>query len=109
MDHVLRTKKANAVWKIIFSVCLFALILLLFLFAVQKIGRSADANGAETLRESIQRATVQCYAVEGRYPPDVKYLEEHYGIKIDQKRFHVFYEGFASNIIPDITVVENKQ
>ena len=35
----------------------------------------------------------------------VEYLEEHYGVQIDRTRYHVFYEGFASNIIPDITVI----
>ena len=34
-----------------------------------------------------------------------EYLEEHYGVQIDRTRYHVFYEGFASNIIPDITVI----
>jgi len=47
---------------------------------------------------------VQCYAIEGRYPPSVAYLEENYGVKIDRERFDVFYEGFASNIMPSITV-----
>ena len=64
-----------------------------------------DREGAETLRSAIARASVQCYAIEGRYPPSVQYLEENYGIRIDRERFHVFYEGFASNIIPDITVI----
>ena len=27
------------------------------------------------------------------------------GVQIDRTRYHVFYEGFASNIIPDITVI----
>ena len=54
---------------------------------------------------AIARACVQCYAIEGRYPPSVQYLEENYGIRIDRNRFHVFYEGFASNIMPDITVI----
>ena len=64
-----------------------------------------DREGAETLRSAIARASVQCYAIEGRYPPSVRYLEENYGIRIDWNRFYVYYEGFASNIMPDITVV----
>ena len=35
----------------------------------------------------------------------IEYLEEHYGIQIDRERYNVFYEGFASNIMPDITVI----
>ncbi|CBK76046.1 putative uncharacterized protein [Clostridium sp. CAG:149] len=58
-----------------------------------------------SLRDAIRRASVQCYAIEGRYPPSVEYLEEHYGIVIDRDRYHVFYDGWASNVMPDITVL----
>ena len=40
------------------------------------------------------------------YPPSVEYLEEHYGIQIDRDKYAVFYEGFASNMVPDITVIK---
>ena len=66
--------------------------------------KKADARGADTLRDAIRRASVQCYAIEGRYPPSVDYLEENYGILIDRDKYDVFYSGFASNFMPDITV-----
>lgn len=71
----------------------------------------AGAKEAETLRRAVTRASVQCYAIEGRYPPSVDYLEENYGINIDRKRYHVFYNGFASNVMPEITIIpiEEKQ
>ena len=47
-----------------------------------------------------------CYAAEGIYPPDLDYLEEHYGLQIDRDRYTVFYQIFASNLMPDITVLE---
>ena len=65
----------------------------------------AGAEGHKTLREAIARASVQCYAIEGRYLPSVEYLEENYGVQIDRERYNVFYEGFASNIMPEITVI----
>ena len=58
--------------------------------------------------ESIRRAAVTCYAVEGIYPPDLDYLRRHYGLQVDEKHYDVFYEVFASNIMPDITVVEKE-
>lgn len=62
-------------------------------------------EGAATLEDAIRRGAVQCYAIEGRYPASVEYLTENYGIQIDTEKYAVFYEGFASNIMPDITVV----
>ncbi len=87
------------------SAALFLLVAAATVSGVMKISRRADAEGAATLQSGIRRASVQCYAIEGRYPPDVGYLTEHYGIWIDEERYAVFYEGFASNVMPDITVV----
>ena len=64
-------------------------------------------EGRLQLEDSVRRAAVTCYAVEGIYPPDLAYLQEHYGIQADDSNYTVFYEAFASNMMPDITVVEN--
>lgn len=91
------------------SVLLFVAVAAAVLTGVLKISRRADEEGAETLRNGIRRASVQCYAIEGRYPPSVQYLKDHYGIQIDEERYSVFYDGFASNVMPDITVVPQMQ
>lgn len=91
------------------SLAVFIAVLGLFGAGALFFAKKADANGAETLRTSISHGSVQCYAIEGRYPPSVEYLEENYGIQIDRKRYSVFYSGFASNVMPDITVVEIQQ
>ena len=87
------------------SVVVFGIVVGIFLNGVLSVSNRMNQEGTETLRNAIARACVQCYAIEGRYPPSVQYLEENYGIRIDRNRFHVFYEGFASNIMPDITVI----
>lgn len=88
----------------VLSVLAFIAVIVVFGAGMLFFARKADAEGAQTLKKGIQRASVQCYAIEGRYPPNVAYLEENYGISIDRERYNVFYSGFASNIIPDITV-----
>lgn len=82
----------------------FSLAVVLFVSSALTFSKRSGERGAETLRDAIRRASVQCYAIEGRYPPSVEYLEENYGIKIDRERYDVFYSGFASNFMPDITV-----
>lgn len=82
----------------------FSLAVVLFVSSSLTFSKRSGERGAETLRDAIRRASVQCYAIEGRYPPSVEYLEENYGIKIDKDRYSVFYSGFASNFMPDITV-----
>ena len=56
--------------------------------------------------DNLRRAVVSCYALEGRYPPDVKYLQEQYGLQLNEEKYIVHYEVFAENIMPDITVLE---
>jgi hypothetical protein len=87
------------------SLAAFAVVIGLFVTGVTGMLHRAESEGAETLRKGIARACVQCYAIEGRYPPSVDYLTEHYGIQIDSDRYYVFYEGFASNLMPTIMVV----
>ncbi|MGL4791883.1 MAG: hypothetical protein ACRCW1_10775 [Anaerotignaceae bacterium] len=56
--------------------------------------------------ESITRAVVSCYAIEGFYPESYEYIKENYGVSIDENKFAVFYDIFSSNIMPEITVIE---
>lgn len=76
--------------------------------SVGNVGRSADTQGRQRLEDSIRRSAVACYAAEGVYPPTVAYLEEHYGLQVDAERYTVYYDVFADNLMPDITVLENE-
>ena len=83
-----------------------ALLLLVGVFAAGALyfAGKAGQKGEESLRRAVTRASVQCYAIEGRYPPSVEYLEENYGVRIDRDRYNVFYNGFASNVMPEIVI-----
>lgn len=96
-------------WGYVVSVLAFACVIALFAAGTLTFSSKADLKGAETLRDAIRRASVQCYAIEGRYPPSVEYLEENYGIQIDRDKYDVFYSGFASNFMPDITVNQKEE
>ena len=68
------------------------------------VGKTEEER-LNTVVNSVKRASVQCYAIEGRYPPSVEYLEERYGIVIDRNKYNVFYSGWASNVMPEITII----
>ena len=46
-----------------------------------------------------------CYAVEGRYPSSLAYLQENYGVDVDEGRYAVFFSSFADNVLPSVRVV----
>lgn len=82
------------------------LILLLFLWVgASEVSRRSALESTRLLTEAVDRAVVQCYAVEGMYPPNVEYLEDHYGLLVDHDRYIVHYEAFASNLFPTIAVI----
>ena len=85
-------------------IAIFVVAIGTFTFGINTVGQRASQEGAETLQKAISRACVECYALEGRYPSSVEYLEKNYGIQIDDEKYAVFYEGFATNVMPDITV-----
>ena len=105
MLHVEVPKRRNPVWGYLLSILLFLLLLLLFLYGVRAIAARTDEDRLHALSDTVKRASVECYAIEGRYPPSVEYVEEHYGVVIDHSRYHVFYDGWASNVMPDITIL----
>lgn len=83
------------------------LAVLLFTSALSNLQDGRISEGRQQLEDAVRRSAVACYAAEGIYPPNLEYLEEHYGIQVDRDRYTVMYEIFASNLMPDVTVLEN--
>ena len=57
------------------------------------------------VQKAISRAAVQCFALEGAYPPDLQYLRDNYGLMLDDSRYYCEIETFGSNVKPDVIVV----
>lgn len=89
--------------KIRFAGLLLVVILLFSLFSEDLFVRMNQETLC-TVEESIHRAAVQCYALEGRYPPNLDYLKHHYGISYNSRYYGVDYRFIASNLPPEIYV-----
>jgi len=88
-----------------------AAVLLAVAAAVFAVNRSESGIGEESaaaIRETVSRRALQCYAVEGVYPPDLAYLENNYGLSINRKDFYVTYDAFASNLPPTVIVTPRR-
>ena len=81
-------------------------VLLGFFTGVSNLSGGSSDEGRRQLEESIRRTAAACYAAEGIYPPTVEYMEENYGLQVDEERYAVDYRVFASNLMPDFTVLE---
>ena len=83
-------------------------VLLCFLLALGRLDAGRREEGAAQLENAVRRYAVSCYAQEGFYPPDLAYLTEHYALQYDESQYIIHYEAAASNLMPDITVVERQ-
>jgi len=92
---------------VVFLLC----ALLVLTMGVQALERAAQRSldrQKTRLEDALHRAAAACYASEGAYPPDVDYLRQHYGVQYEESRFVVIYQATASNLMPDITVLEQQ-
>lgn len=74
--------------------------------AVSRLEQGRQAEGKRQLEEALRRTAVACYASQGFYPPDVDYMQQHYALQYDEDSYIIYYEVYASNLMPDITVLE---
>jgi hypothetical protein len=92
----------SALIPIIFTLAIMGMMF----YGLRQTEESNRTEGLRILEESLRRAVIMAYAVEGRYPESIAYIEENFGIHIDRDRFIVHYDIFASNLMPDIRVVD---
>ena len=84
---------------------LIAAMMFVFAFSLMQLDRGSSEMQRQQLEDSIRRACISCYSLEGIYPPTLQYLQDNYGLQINDEHYAVFYDIFAENIMPDITVV----
>ena len=107
MYHIKRVLSLRA--RLITAAVLLAVLVLAALglmLGSRQVGRDLDTASAQALRQAVLQAAVQCYSVEGSYPASLDYLEENYGLLVNHDRFIVTYEAFASNLMPQVNVLE---
>ncbi|MBQ6465831.1 MAG: hypothetical protein IJJ43_06160 [Oscillospiraceae bacterium] len=85
--------------------CALLLLALILALSFGRSDRDISDESAAAIRETVRRSALQCYVVEGMYPPDLQYLENNYGLQINREDFYVVYDCFASNLPPTIRVV----
>ncbi|MBQ7599550.1 MAG: hypothetical protein IJU57_02640 [Clostridia bacterium] len=98
-------KKKNRLVPVLLLVLVIAAAAVLAVLAVNGANSERRTEGAEAIRQTVTDAARQCYAVEGVYPPNLRYLEEHYGIAVNTKDYYVTYDAFASNLPPAVEVI----
>ncbi len=88
----------------ILYITIFLMFVGFLFFAVNNAERGAHKERYNILKDALSRSVVQCYAIEGFYPPNIEYLENNYGLVVDHSKYIINYNIFASNIMPEFDV-----
>ena len=101
-----KTEKLITTKSVMVALGVFIAIFVFCAAALQTLSGNIEENETETLKNAIDNAVVNCYSIEGRYPESLDYIVENYGVVIDNEKYIVRYNIFASNIKPQVTVIE---
>ena len=75
-------------------------------YSIYIIDRDSSARETAAIQEVIDKALLQCYALEGSYPSDLQYLSDHYGVILNENDYFYYYEAYGANIFPDVQIVK---
>lgn len=95
----------KSIFKSILTACIIACVFGAGIYLIDDFMTTKSYNA---LYDEIKQASDHCYAVEGRYPPDLQYIQENYGINVDNRRFTVDYRRTSPNRMPEIKISINK-
>lgn len=95
----------RGILKSLLFVVIISAILIAGIFYISDMG---SEQGIKLTREAAVRTAVECYAIEGIYPPNVQYMEDNYNLSYDKTKYYIHYDAFASNIMPTIEVYEKR-
>lgn len=105
-----RRYRNRGTWiSLVLGVLLFAAVAVWMVRGVREAAEVSDREGLRMAQEAADRAVVSCYALEGVYPATYEDLKAKSGLVIDEERYIVFYEAIATNIRPDVTVIERAE
>ena len=109
MENFVNVKARRAEREGLLRSVLFVIIISAVLVAgIFYISNMGNEQGIKLTREAAVRTAVECYAIEGIYPPNVQYMEDNYNLRYDKTKYYIHYDAFASNIMPTIEVYEKR-
>ena len=93
----------------VLGILIFCAVALWTLYGVREAVRVSDAEERRQAERAVREAAVSCFVLEGAYPATYEQLKAYSGLAVDDEKYVVFYEIFASNLMPEITVLERRE
>lgn len=90
------------------AILVLAVIIIAIIYGLQTSNTAMLRQEKNQLKETIEHAIVQCYAMEGRYPESLEELKTVHQIQIDEHKFNVYYEYNGANLMPRVDIIEKE-
>ena len=97
-------KNRRGLLNLLGTIAVFAALIVLFNYGINNLTQANEEEALEAVRNAVRRSAIQFYALEGRFPPHLEYLEERFGLQLDHERFEIIYSAFGANVMPQIFI-----
>lgn len=94
--------------KNIAKIVLSIIILVVAIMAFNSTSSYTHDEEIERIESSIQELSLKCYSIEGRYPKNIDYLKENYGLLVNSDDYQIIYYYEGDNIQPQVTVFKKE-
>lgn len=102
-----RQHLSSGPWKwLAISAGAFLVVLVVFLAILRDFSEDTRQRQIQALETALNRCIVACYAIEGKYPESLSYLQENYYFTYDKNQFFLDYQFQGDNIMPEVTILE---
>ena len=89
----------------LFSTLFFAALAAVLFITVSNSDKGYEQERQRVAETALRSAVINCFAIEGMYPPDVQYMKDNYGLAIDEKIFIIHYEYEGDTLMPHFMIV----
>ena len=92
--------------KNILKVLLLGIIIVITIYAFNSTSTYSSKEELNRISDTITELSLKCYSIEGKYPKNIEYLKEHYGLLLNDEDYQVIYYYEGDNLQPRVEVFE---
>ena len=89
----------------IIIILILGFIVFFSVYSMINFNNSHVQHQTTDIKRIIEKALVQCYALEGCYPANVEYVQK-YGVIFENQRYYYYYEWLGGNLMPIVEVIK---
>ena len=74
------------------KIILLIVIIMVSIYAFNSTSTYSSNEDLKRVSDTINQLSLKCYSIEGKYPKDIEYLKENYGLLLNDEDYQVIYE-----------------